>query len=243
MVGPLKGRDTIGYKRLLCGTYRCPRCRPKKLRHVRSCIAKAAGELRLTRLATLTLDKKRIRAAVPSDRHIRECWRKMRVVLARRYGNSVPFIAILEFQKSGKAHLHVLVGIYIPQRWLSKAWQGIGGGRIVDIRYVDVHRVAGYVASYLTNDKVKHTLTLLPPRARIFSCSRGIGFSPKKENSGWWVCPCSIDELRDYVKEAEGERWEDVEGVGIPVLIWFEGPLIPAALVSFPSRLRVSRDS
>lgn len=73
----------------------------------------------------------------------------MRVVLARRFGASVNFIVVLEFQKSGLAHLHVLLGVYIPQAWLSEAWQSIGGGRIVDIRFVDVHRVAGYLACYL----------------------------------------------------------------------------------------------
>lgn len=243
LVGPLKGRDGIGYKRLLCGTCRCPRCRPRKLRHIRGCIAQVAAELGLKRFATLTLDKKRIPSGVRSDRYIRDCWRKMRVVLARRFGNSIPFIAVLEFQKSGRAHLHVLLGTFIPQGWLSKAWQGIGGGRIVDIRYVDVHRVAGYLASYLTNDKVKYTLTLLPPRARIFSCSRGIVLSVKKEASGWWVCLRSIDELREQMKEAQGERWEDVEGVGIPVLIWFEGELVPAALDSFRPRRRTTGES
>jgi len=83
-------------------------------------------------------------------------------------------IGVLEFQKNGNAHLHVLLGQYIPWKWLSKAWQSIGGGKVVDIRFVDVHRVSAYLSVYLVGDKVKSTLELLPMRARIFTTSRSI---------------------------------------------------------------------
>jgi hypothetical protein len=56
----------------------------------------------------------------------------MRVILARKFGESLEFIGVLEFHKSGIAHLHILLGIYIPQDWLSDAWQSIGGGRVVE---------------------------------------------------------------------------------------------------------------
>jgi hypothetical protein len=46
-------------------------------------------------------------------------------------GKSLPFVGVPEFQKNGNAHLHVLLGQYIPQKWLSHAWQSIGG-RTVD---------------------------------------------------------------------------------------------------------------
>lgn len=95
-------------------------------------------------MATLTLDPKRIPKSERgrTDRYIRECWRKMRVLLSRKFGESLPFVAVLEFQENGRAHLHVLLGVYVPQAWLSQAWQSIGGGKIVDIRFVDVHRVS-----------------------------------------------------------------------------------------------------
>jgi len=93
-------------------------------------IAQIATEHKLTRMATLTLDPAKITKGWTTDRYLRECWRKMRISLARRFGKSLPFVGVLEFHKSGVAHLHLLVGEYIPQWWLSDAWQGIGGGRI-----------------------------------------------------------------------------------------------------------------
>jgi hypothetical protein len=71
----------------------------------------------------------------------------MRVSLERKFGKTVQFIGVLEFQKSGVAHLHLLVGLYIPQDWLSTAWESIGGGKIVDIRSVDIHRVTMYLTA------------------------------------------------------------------------------------------------
>jgi hypothetical protein len=149
----------------------------------------------------------------------------MRVYLSRRSGQAVEFIAVVELQRSGIAHLHVLAGVYLPQEWLSRAWQAVGGGRIVDVRYVDVHRVAGYLAKYLTKD----SLGSLPPGTRLFSCSRGIVLWPKKKASGWWLSRRSIDELYGRAVRPAGERWEDIEKVGIPILIWFEAEFIPDA--------------
>jgi hypothetical protein len=127
----------------------------------RAQVAELAEKYQLKRFVTLTLDPKRIPPGQRSDRYLRNCWRKMRVSFQRKFGQSLRFISVLEYQKSGMAHLHFLVGVYIPQDWLSEAWQAVGGGMIVDIRYVEVHRVASYVTPYLTGGKIEHTLKLL----------------------------------------------------------------------------------
>jgi len=157
----------------------------------------------------------------------------MRVVLARRYGASLPFVAVLEFQGSGIAHLHVLFGVYIPQAWLSEAWQSIGGGRIVDIRHVDVQRVAGYLAAYLSGEKIEHTLQLLPSRGRIFTTSRSITLWGKKQETGWMLCRMSLWRLRNRATTVSQERFEPTETLkpfDPELLIYFEGPPIREAL-------------
>jgi hypothetical protein len=88
-------------------------------------------------------------------------------MVTRKFRKSLDFIGVLEFQENGNAHLHVLLGQYIPQKWLSIAWQSIGGGKIMDIRQVHVHRVSAYLSVYLTGEKVVRTLKLLPMRVRI----------------------------------------------------------------------------
>jgi hypothetical protein len=232
--GPIKGKlGRIGYKCLFCGSYRCNGCRPGKLKRLRARISEIAEQNKLRRFATLTLDPSRIPTSERSDRYIRECWRKMRVVLARRYGNSLPFVAVLEFQKSGIAHLHVLFGVYIPQAWLSEAWQSIGGGRIVDIRHVEVHRVAGYVAAYLSGKKIVYTLSLLPRRGRIFTTSRSIVLWGKKKKSGWILSKDTLWSLRDRAAKVFIERFEPTENLkpfDLQLLTYFESPPIQEAL-------------
>src|SRR5260370_42557090 len=109
-------------------------------------------------MATLTLDPKKLTASekLHTDRYIRDKWRMMRVLLAREYGSggkSLDFVGVLEFQKNGNAHLHILLGRYIPQEWVAKAWQSSGGGEDMEICFVEVHRGSAYFWWYLGGDK------------------------------------------------------------------------------------------
>lgn len=190
---------------------------------IRARIAELATRHDLTRFATLTLDPRRLLPGARSDRYLRNCWRKMRVLLERWHGRTLHFISVLEFQQSGIAHLHVLFGMYIPQDWLSRAWQSVGGGEIVDIRYVEIRRVSAYLTTYLASKKIKHTLSLLPTRARIFTTSRGIRLSNRSENSGWWLKRKHITYLHSYSLDPNNERYEALEDDQPPVLMAYEG--------------------
>lgn len=226
VLGPINGSlARCGHKRLLCDCLRCQRCRPRKLRQVRARIAEEATKHELTRFATLTLDPKTMPPGVRSDRYLRDSWRKMRVLLERRCGHSVHFVSVIEFQKSGLAHLHVLFAIFIPQAWLSQAWQSVGGGKIVDIRYVEVRRVAAYLTTYLTSEKIAHTLNLLPHRARIFSTSRGIRLTAPSGNSGWFLRRKSIAYLHRHSSNPSKERYETLDTGQPPVLISYQAPI------------------
>jgi hypothetical protein len=234
LVGPLKGKPgQFGVRCLLCGSYRCDRCRQPKLKKARARLGEIATEKKLQRMATLTLDPKRIPRGVRSDRYIRECWRKMRVLISRKFGESLPFVGVLEFQEKGMAHLHVLLGVYVPQAWLSAAWQSIGGGKMVDIRFVDVHRVSAYLAVYLAGEKVLHTLELLPKRARIFTTSRSIVLWGKKKSSGWKLRKVAVGELYDRAPNPSQVRFEAIEDLkpfGLELLVSFETLIFQEAL-------------
>ena len=146
----------------------------------------------------------------------------MRVTLQRKFGGAVRFIAMIEFQQSRLAHLHVLVGVHIDQDWLSGAWQAIGGGEIVDIRYVDVHRVVAYLTPYLIGGKIDHTLHLLDPRARIFSTSRGLSLSQEGNKMGWWLARVSMETVHRFCPNASEEKFEEMQD-GKSRLTYFEG--------------------
>jgi hypothetical protein len=60
--------------------------------------------------------------------------------------------------------------------WKAEVWKAVGGGGIVDIRHVDIHRIAPYITKYLATD------VLLAPfkhRQRRYSTSRDITLSSK----------------------------------------------------------------
>jgi hypothetical protein len=236
LVGPLKGKlGKFGYACLFCGSYRCNRCRNPKLKRVRAAIARIASERKLNKMATLTLDPKRLkkRDLARTDRYLRNCWRKMRVSLAREFGQSVDYVGVLEFTKAGTAHLHLLLHKFIEQEWLSDAWYAVGGGEVVDIRLVDVHRVTAYLSVYLTGDKVKHTLKLLPVRARIFTTSRSIRLWPKKEKRGWWLRRVNLETFFDAAVNPSSVRFEAVEDLkpfDLELLSYFESPPLQEAI-------------
>ncbi len=194
-----------------------------------------AQEKRLTRLATLTLDPSKIPAGKPSVQYLRNTWRKMRVSLARFLGKPIEFLAVVELQKSGLAHLHVLVSVYLPQEWLSRAWQGVGGGKIVDIRWVDVHRVSAYLSKYLTDE----SLAQLPSGVRRFSCSKDVVLWERKpKGSGWWLCRLSLDELRNHAQQVTDEGWQEEEQ-GVYGLVYFSAePLAIAEIFKHRPRIR-----
>ncbi|HVZ60187.1 MAG TPA: hypothetical protein VG892_05325 [Terriglobales bacterium] len=93
-----------------------------------------------------------------------------RVYLQRRYSVTPQYIRILEFQVNGNPHFHILIDRYIERNWIVNAWSALGGGAMVDIRYVDVHRVSRYLSKYLT----KELLLSAPLRSRRVTTSRGI---------------------------------------------------------------------
>jgi hypothetical protein len=218
---------------LFCGSYRCDRCRNPKLKKLRSNICRIASEKKLNKFATLTLDRSRIPVGWRSDQYIRECWRKMRVYLFRKFGNSLDYIGVLEFHKSGIAHMHLLLAQWVDQEWLSDAWAAVGGGVIVDIRGADIHRVSAYLSVYLTGAKIKHTLELLVARARIFTTSRSIRLWPKKEKSGWWLRRVNLETFFDAAVNPSNMRFEAVEDLkpfDLELLSYFESPPLQAAI-------------
>jgi hypothetical protein len=223
VTGPLEGKPGVcGFKRLMCASLRCSLCQKARLSAIRAHISEIAEKFQLRQFVTLTLDPAKTGSAARSDLYIRNCWRKMRVLLKRRFGNSIAFFSVLEFQKSGYAHLHVLVSIQIAKGWLSEAWQSIGGGRIVDIRTVDVHRVSAYLTCYLAGGKVVDTLMRIPLRARIFSTSRGLSLDRPRKKTGWWLTKSSIEANHQFCRNPSAERYTQL-GTSPRALIYFEG--------------------
>ena len=182
LTGPAEER--IQHLRFRCKSYNCPRCGPRKARRVRGRIMQHSQTHNLQRMLTLTLDPKKTPPGATQKelvQFLRELWRKMRVYLKRKLGRSPKFIAVLEFQKNGNPHLHVLLDSYLPKEWLLHSWQSLGGG-FTDIRFVDVKFVAAYLAKYMT----KAWREDFPKGCRRITASRGLVFFERKKSDGEW---------------------------------------------------------
>lgn len=192
--------EDLIYIRADCRKLSCERCGPKKAVMYRRAIAARAAEYKLQRFMTLTLDPKKIDDGKDSVSYLRECFAKFRVYLGRKFGKEkVSFISVVELHKSGIAHLHVLVGMYISQKWISENWQRVGGGRIVDIRMVDVHNMGKYLSKYVTKD----LLLMVPASKKRISTSRNIKLLGEKVKSGFRIVAERIETMFEWLHGGE----------------------------------------
>jgi hypothetical protein len=169
------------FHRVNCKCWKCSYCGPRKAKRYKRAIRATAEAHQLRRFLTLTLDPAKIQGE--PVRYLNGLFAKLRVYLKRKYGVSPQYIRVLEFQQNGTPHFHILVDRYIPYAWIRAAWVAIGGGSMVDIRYIDVHRVSRYLSKYLT----KELLMSAPQRSRRVTTSRGIHLFEKKPQETTWT--------------------------------------------------------
>ncbi len=212
-----KGKKYRHFARLGCKSWDCPICGPKKASRLRRAIIEKAQEKKLKRFLTLTLDPRKC-TAEQSVSYIRQCWHKFRTYLKRFCGRTISFITILELQRSGYAHLHVLVDSYIPQKWIQGAWQAIGGGKYVNIKFVDIHRIAGYLSKYLTKDLL---LTQFRSKTRRYTTSRGIKLFEKPAKGTWRLVKDHISIYKEQNESFITQENYDNQGI----LVWFRTEL------------------
>jgi hypothetical protein len=191
----VQSSSVIRFARLGCKKWSCERCGPKRATQLRKAITKKATELGLNRFLTLTLDHNDC-SPEQSVMYLRLCWNKFRTYLKRRYGEAVTYIAILEPQASGHAHLHILVDRYIDQRWISRTWQTLGGGHRVDIRVVDVHRISRYLSKYLTKELLRSAYFT---KYRRYTTSRDIHLFEKPVRGLWELLKMPLEQVLERI--------------------------------------------
>jgi integrase len=75
----------------------------------------------------------------------------------------------------GLPHYHILTDRFIDQKWISWTWNQLGGARVVDIRFVQVRKIARYLSKYLT----KELLLSAPKGTRRITTARAVKLFPK----------------------------------------------------------------
>jgi hypothetical protein len=180
--------------KVTCKCWDCPQCAPRKANRYRKAIGELAHSHRLNIMLTLTLDPEKLRGE-DSARYINKIFAHFRTYLKRKLGRSPKYIRVLELQKNGNAHLHVLLNDYIRQEWIVEAWSALGGGRIVDIRRVTMRKVSNYLSKYVT----KQMLLSAPKRTRRVTTSRGLKLNPKLQSEYTWnLVSIPISRLHEF---------------------------------------------
>jgi hypothetical protein len=204
------GKEKYVYKRLYCKRWSCPDCGPLMAWQLSKDIASAATEKGLDRFLTLTLDQKTIPENSNLHRYIWNVWGKFRVYLGRKHDEAISYICVLELHKSGVPHLHALVDRFIHQKWISQAWEAVGGGPVVFIKRAgELADVGRYLAKYMT----KNCSGKLTRGLRRISTSRDIKLR-RFEGGGekWEVSPIGIEMLEKIGGDGITEKLHDGNG-------------------------------
>ena len=164
-----------------CHKLRCLRCGPIKASAYRAAVYVLAQRHKLQRLVTLTLDPWLIPPNTDSVTYINQVFARFRTKLSERRGLKLTYVRVLEFQRNGTAHLHLLIHETVAQDTLLQAWRTSGGGHQVRIRFRDGNSGASYVTKYLTKD----LCAAVPPGRRVITTDRGMLLFPAKLPSGW----------------------------------------------------------
>jgi hypothetical protein len=134
-------------------------------------------------LLTLTINPAGYGAPVDSLRGhagIWSRWGRFRTQLQRRHKLRLPYVAVLEFHKSGWPHLHIFfpgVTWLAPQAWLQARWGNIA--HVVHLR----DGAGPYVVKYLrkmSNLPDANAAAMRESRARFFNFSRCLATSLRK---------------------------------------------------------------
>jgi len=158
--------------RKMCGRWECPYCNRKKVKRLFYGMEQELKDSTF-RFFTLTVDINRYTSEIAAHQ-INIAWDILLKRIRRKFKN-IKYIKIIEFTKKSYVHIHALINVYIPQSWLSKAWDEIGMGYIVDIKKVRSVGVTSYIAKYLSKFSklpIEQTYNYYKYSLRRFTTSR-----------------------------------------------------------------------
>lgn len=129
-----------------CKKWVCPRCGPI-LAHIWS---KRIADAKPQRMLTLTCDHTRFPNPQTAYEAMKAALPRLVRLLRARIG-PFEYAAVWELHEDRYPHLHIAMrGHYVPQKWLSLAWDHLGLGPVVDIRQVKTRKgAAHYMAKYM----------------------------------------------------------------------------------------------
>ena len=226
-------RETGEVVQISCSSWRCPAHGPRHARRVARVMRDTAAHWRMFTLMTFTLDPVSLGLDWESARKdrdvydynreysyrfLRRAWARWRSRFFLERGFSFKYIAVVEFQRSGMAHLHVACNLIPPlgrgpeahaafgawvrefRQWWRAATRNTTRST-ADAIQLDVNfmprsrRVSSYLAKYLA----KHVGQDMPGRMRRYSFSRATAVRPVRVVGQWHRCEAPGPRAREYL--------------------------------------------
>lgn len=147
----------IEFSKIGCNSWTCPRCNILKALRVKYKIKETATLNNLGYFLTLTLDPKKIPTEYYSEtkndthKYITKIFNTFILDLKRKNisNRKIKYIWIMEFQKNGRAHLHILIN-FNDKNLIRKIWVRVGGGHIMDIQPAQtIEGLSRYLSDYI----------------------------------------------------------------------------------------------
>ena len=159
---------------LPCERKSCPHCGPKLREKYVGHYVRVFSELPSLRFVTLTVDPKTGLSPDESTKFVKDRWERRFIKrIKRRTEGELKYVASVEKQKSGYAHLHAVISTTVGEDTLRQQWFESGGGVVMEVETLPKGRAlarrAGYVMKYAFEDidQVKGNAVL---------ASEGIGY-------------------------------------------------------------------
>jgi hypothetical protein len=179
-----------------CDRKQCPYCGPKMRRRYVGHYTRVFSERPNLKFVTLTLDPKTDLDAEDSEEFIKRVWdQKFVKRVKRRTDGEVEYVASVEKQKTGFAHVHAIMSTTVDEDTLREQWFESGGGVVMESEPVSkgdaLARRTGYVMKYAFEniDQVKGNAVL---------ASEGIGYHAEAQK----------EKRREHSGEPESGRYE-----------------------------------
>jgi hypothetical protein len=144
------------FTRIPCNSWTCPNCGIKKALQVKYYFREVIKLNNLAYFLTLTLDPKKIPPEYKKNTHkyITKIFNHFLTILKRHKANKsqeiLKYVWVIEFQKNGNAHMHILLNKYLPIRVVRKLWQHAGGGmqmKVLPIKTLE--GISNYISDYI----------------------------------------------------------------------------------------------
>lgn len=165
--------------------------------------------------------------------------------LRRRYP-SLCFARMVEITKAGMPHFHILVDRYIPQKYISWAFEKCGGGKVAWCSFVDPGRSAKYITKYVTKSldpDSRGPYFFFLSRMRSVSTSNGLFYTIPRRPGSSFISHGTAEECAKYLQEEARSYGLLVNKILIddprsPPFVWLPDPTLIEPLLeprmSFP---------